>query len=112
METCLFCKIVNGELPAKIIYDDGEIIAFDDIHPKAPCHKLIIPRQHIATLNDVEESEKELLVKMLLVARKIAKDLQIADKGYRVMLNCNPEGGQLIYHIHLHLLGGKALPLC
>lgn len=104
---CIFCKIVNKTLPAKIIYEDELVIAFDDIHPKAPIHKLIVPRQHIATLNDVTEEHQNLLDHMLMVAKKLAKDLNIDQSGYRVVINCNADGGQIVYHLHLHLMGGK-----
>ena len=107
---CIFCQIANGTLPANIIYQDKEIIAFDDIHPKAPIHKLIIPRKHISTLNDLSSDDKGLMDKMILVAKKIAADLEIAQNGYRVTINCNKDGGQVIYHLHLHLLGGKPIP--
>jgi histidine triad (HIT) family protein len=106
---CIFCKIANGTLPAKIVYQDEEIIAFDDISPKAPHHKLIIPRKHIATLNDLLPEEEGLAGRMVLVAQKLAKDLDIAENGYRISINCNKDGGQLIYHLHLHLLGGRSL---
>ena len=107
---CIFCKIAVGEMPANIVYEDENIIAFDDIFPKAPIHKLIIPRKHIATLNDINDEDRELTGNMMLVAQKIAKDLHISEDGYRVLMNCNKHGGQEVYHIHLHLLGGKQLP--
>lgn len=106
---CIFCKIVNAEIPATIIYQDEQVIAFDDIYPKAPQHKLIIPRRHIATVNDLTPEDGELVGHMTLTAKNIAKQLGIADSGYRIVLNCNQEGGQEIYHIHLHLIGGKQL---
>lgn len=106
---CIFCKIINKEIPAKIIYEDEQVIAFDDISPKAPIHKLIIPRKHIATLNDVSQDDSKLVGHMMYTAQKIAKDLGIAEDGYRVIMNCNHGGGQLVFHIHLHLLGGRAL---
>ena len=107
--SCIFCDIVNGILPAKIIYQDKEIIAFDDIHPKAPQHKLIIPRKHIATMNDVTTEDKDLITNMILVSQKLAVDLNIAKTGYRVLINCNKDGGQVVYHLHLHLIGGRQL---
>lgn len=106
---CIFCNIVSGKTPANIVYSDDEIIAFDDIYPKAPHHKLIIPRQHIATINDLTEKEVGLVGRMIMVAKKIAIDLNIAESGYRVSINCNRDGGQVIYHLHLHLLGGRSL---
>lgn len=106
---CIFCKIANKEAQAKIIYDEDDILAFDDLHPKAPHHKLIIPRKHIATLNEVDAKDTALLGKMMQAAQKIAKELGIAEEGYRVLLNCNRGGGQVVFHIHLHLLGGRLL---
>ncbi len=109
MTDCIFCKIASGILPASIIYQDEKIIAFDDIYPKAPTHKLIIPRKHIATLNDLSAEDKGLIDEMTAVAQKLAVDLKIDQSGYRVLINCNPDGGQVVYHLHLHLLGGKRL---
>ncbi len=106
---CLFCKIATGDIPAKITYEDELVICFDDINPQAPVHKLIIPRQHIATINDIREQDEPLVGHMIATAANIAKDLGIADKGYRTGFNCNTEGGQMIYHIHLHLLGGRQM---
>lgn len=107
---CLFCRIINGQVPANIIYQDEDIIAFDDIYPKAPQHKLIIPRKHIATINDLSGEDIDLMGKMTLVAQKLAKDLNIAESGYRVSINCNKDGGQMVYHLHMHLMGGKPIP--
>lgn len=109
MTTCLFCKIINQEIPANIIYQDNEVIAFNDINPQASVHKIIIPRQHIETLNDITPDHNALLGHMLQTAKHLAVELNIADKGYRVVMNCNQDGGQTVYHIHLHLLGGRHL---
>lgn len=106
---CLFCKIVAGQIPAKIVYQDQHIIAFDDLYPKAPCHKLIIPRKHFSTLNDMTEEDKNLFGHMMYIAKELAKAFEIAESGYRVIMNCNADGGQEVFHVHLHLLGGKAL---
>ena len=106
---CLFCKIVNRELPADVVYEDDELLAFNDISPQAPTHILIIPKVHIATVNDLTESELELPGKMILRAKALANEKGIADSGYRLIFNCNPEGGQTVYHIHLHLMGGRQL---
>jgi histidine triad (HIT) family protein len=108
---CIFCKIASGALPANIIYQDDKIIAFDDVYPKAPQHKLIVPRKHIATLNDLTPDDKGLIGDMIAVAQKLAVDLKIDQDGYRVLINCNRDGGQVVYHLHLHLLGGKRLTL-
>ena len=106
---CLFCKIVNQELPADVVYEDDELLAFNDISPQAPTHILIIPKAHIATVNDLTESELDLPGKMILRAKALAYEKGIAESGYRLILNCNPESGQTVYHIHLHLLGGRQL---
>lgn len=106
---CLFCKIAQGEIPATIVYDEPEIIAFRDIRPQAPTHILIIPKRHIATINDTDSKDEQLLGCMVLIAKKLAKAEQLADDGYRLVFNVNPRGGQEVYHIHLHLLGGRQM---
>ncbi len=109
MTDCLFCKIAAGDIPANIIYQDDQVIAFDDIHPRAPQHKLIIPRKHIPTLNDLLPEDTAVAGHLLLTAQQLAKELGIAEAGYRVVMNCNAAAGQLVYHVHLHLLGGRSL---
>ncbi len=109
MGTCLFCRIANRELPGKIVYEDDESVAFEDINPKAPIHILIIPRRHIATLLDANQSDDRLLGHLLLVANRIAAQQGIAERGFRLVLNCNSEGGQVVFHLHVHLLGGRPL---
>ncbi|MFT3741229.1 MAG: histidine triad nucleotide-binding protein [Gammaproteobacteria bacterium] len=109
MQNCLFCKIIQKEIPATIIWEDDQIIAFDDIYPRAPQHKLIIPRKHIATLNDLTPEDTQLAGHLLMTAQALAKQLGIAEPGYRVVMNCNAGAGQVVYHIHLHLLGGRSL---
>lgn len=106
---CLFCKVVSGSLNSKIIYEDDQVIAIDDIKPQAPQHKLIIPKRHIATLNDLLPEDITLIGHMVDVAKNLAKQLEIADEGYRLIFNCNAKGGQAVYHIHLHLLGGRQM---
>lgn len=106
---CIFCKIVEGEIPSDTIYQDEEITAFRDINPQAPVHIVIIPRKHIAALSDLSESESALVGRMVAVANKLAKKEGIADKGYRVTVNCGKEGGQLVPHLHMHLVGGRRL---
>lgn len=106
---CIFCKIAQHELPATLIYEDEKVVAFDDLHPKAPIHKLIIPRKHIATLNDLEVSDTTLAGHLVYTAQHLAKQLGIAEKGYRLIMNCNADAGQVVFHIHLHLLGGRSL---
>jgi histidine triad (HIT) family protein len=107
--TCIFCKIVSREIASPLLYEDSELIAFKDIEPKAPHHILIIPKAHIATLNDTEEAHQAMLGKMMLVAKQIAQEIGVAEDGYRVLMNCNSGGGQAVYHIHLHLLAGRQM---
>lgn len=106
---CLFCKILNKEIPADVIYEDDKVIAFNDIGPQAPTHALIIPRKHIATLNDIAPEDTEVVGHMVRVAGIIAEQQGFAADGYRTVFNCNSHGGQTVYHIHLHLLGGKPM---
>ncbi len=106
---CLFCKIANGELDSKIVYQDDSVLAFEDIDPKAPHHILIIPKKHIATVNDLEKTHAELIGHMVLTAKQLANELNIAEDGYRLVMNCNAGGGQAVFHIHLHLLGGRTM---
>ena len=106
---CIFCKIVQGKMPATIIYHDELIIVFDDILPKAPQHKLIVPRKHISTINDLTLDDKNLVNHMVYKAKDLAKELDIAESGYRLIFNCNPDGGQVVYHLHMHLIGGTPL---
>lgn len=107
--SCLFCKIASGELTTQLVYQDTQIVAFNDIAPQAPHHILIIPRKHIETINDISHEDNALIGNMMLVAKKIASDLTIAEPGYRVLMNCNKNGGQAVYHIHFHLLGGRQM---
>lgn len=106
---CLFCKIAEGEIASDIVYQDDRVLAFNDINPQAPHHILIIPRDHIATLNEIGDQQEALVGHMINVAQQLAKKLNIADIGYRVLFNCNRGAGQAVYHIHLHLLGGRPL---
>lgn len=106
---CLFCKLVNGDIPAKILYQDDDVIAFEDIAPQAPSHFLVIPKRHISTLNDLTDDDAALVGKLPITAAKIAKQLGIAEDGFRVVMNCNDMGGQTVYHIHMHVLGGRAM---
>lgn len=105
----LFLKIVSREIPADIVYETDEILAFRDINPQAPVHILIIPKEHIKTINDLETEHAGVAGKLFLVAAELAKREGIADEGYRVVMNCNSAGGQAVYHIHLHLLGGRQM---
>lgn len=107
--SCIFCKIVAGEIPANIVFRDEHVIAFHDLHPQAPTHVLVIPRKHIATVNDLGEADIPIIGHQILAARQIAQDLGLAEEGYRLVMNTNEAGGQTVYHIHLHLLGGRNL---
>lgn len=104
---CLFCKIINREIPAEIVFEDEQVVAFEDINPQAPTHLLIIPRKHIATLNDLEEGDLALAGRLQFTASRLAKERGFAEEGYRVVMNCNDQGGQTVYHIHMHLMGGR-----
>ncbi len=109
MPETIFSKIVNHEIPAEIVYEDDEIMAFRDISPKAPVHVLIIPKIEIATVNDIQPEQAELVGKMFLAAQKIANQEGIAEDGYRLVINCNRHGCQVVFHLHMHLIGGKQL---
>ena len=106
--SCLFCKIVNEEIPAKVVFENAEILAFHDVNPQAPTHILIIPKRHIPTLDDTDTKDEQLLGQMILAAKKIAQEQGLED-GYRLVLNINSGGGQEVYHIHLHVLGGRQM---
>jgi histidine triad (HIT) family protein len=106
---CIFCKIIAGSIPSKKIYEDKYILAFHDIQPLAAVHALIIPKKHIATMNDVENDDWALIGDIHRVAQLIARDLDVAESGYRLVNNCGKEGGQIVYHLHYHLLGGEHL---
>ncbi len=109
MSDCLFCKIAAGEIPADIVFEDEQVVAFRDIYPKADVHLLLIPRQHIASLSELEPAHDALIAHMVRLLPKLAKD-QGLDDGYRTIVNTGPGGGQEIFHLHLHLLGGGRLP--
>ncbi len=106
---CLFCKIATGEIPAAVVYEDNELMAFRDSRPQAPTHLLVIPKQHIATINDAKEEDALLLGAMILRAQKLAKAESLSEQGYRLVFNINSGGGQEVYHIHLHVLGGRQM---
>lgn len=109
MENCIFCKIAAGEIPADVVYEDEEVLAFNDLNPKAPTHVVIIPREHIATLNDLEERHTALVGRLFLAAREIAREQGFDGPGYRTVINCNRQAGQSVFHIHLHLLAGRLM---
>jgi len=104
---CLFCKVVSGEVAINKIYENKDILAFEDINPQAPIHFLIIPKVHIPTLNDLEPTDIALVGKLSLVASKLAKEYEISKNGYRTIMNCNSDAGQTVFHIHLHMMAGR-----
>lgn len=106
---CLFCKIINGAIPADIIYQDDDVLGFKDVNPQAPTHVLFIPKKHIATVNDLEINDAALVGKLYLAAKKVATELGVAEDGYRLVMNCNAGAGQTVFHIHLHMLAGRRL---
>ncbi len=109
MDNCIFCRIAGKEIPSKVFFEDGEALAFEDIHPQAPVHILLIPKEHIASLNDLPAGREELMGSLLVKAREIARMKGIARSGYRIVLNTAPDSGQEVFHIHLHILGGRRM---
>ena len=109
MPDCLFCRIAAGEIPSTIVYEDAQMVAFKDITPQAPTHILVIPRRHISTLNDLTADDDGLVGEMTRRAAAIAKEQGLAERGYRVLFNCNADAGQTVFHIHMHLVGGRRL---
>jgi len=109
MSDCIFCKIVQGEIPAEVVYEDDEVLAFRDLNPQAPVHVLVIPKRHLATTNDLTDDDAALAGRLLLAAKAVAAQEGIAQEGYRTVINCNAGAGQTVFHIHLHLLGGRPL---
>ena len=104
--SCIFCKIINKKIPAQVVFEDEDVIAFKDIKPIAPVHIVIIPKKHIISIADLEDDEEVLMGKLIMTAKRIAEDLKISDRGYKLLVRVGKEGGQEIDHIHLHLLGG------
>ena len=109
MTDCIFCKLARGEIPIDKVFESDTVLAFNDIDPKAPHHILIIPKKHIATLNDLDKENISIITDIFLAVKTIASQLGIADSGYRTVFNCNRDGGQEVYHLHLHLLGGRKM---
>ena len=109
MSKTIFDKIISKEIPSDIIYENDEFLAFNDISPQAPVHVLVIPKKRISTINHMEEKDALMVGKMIFIAKNIAKSLEIDEDGYRLVFNCNEHGGQTVYHIHLHLMGGRQL---
>ncbi|MGB5925022.1 MAG: histidine triad nucleotide-binding protein [Dehalococcoidia bacterium] len=108
-EECIFCRIVAGELPSDLVYQDDDFLAFRDIMPKAPVHLLVIPKTHITSVAELTEGQENLAGRLIIIANKLAEKEGIAGKGYRLAINCGPEGGQVVPHLHLHLLGGRQM---
>ncbi len=109
MESCLFCRVAQGTVPARVVFADDEVVAFHDIAPRAPVHVLVIPRRHIASLAHASQGDRDLLGKLLTAAAEAARQAGIADSGYRVVANSGAEGGQTVGHLHLHVLGGRPM---
>ena len=109
MSDCLFCKILDGDIPCDKVFENEHVIAFRDVNPQAPTHVLVIPRKHISTVNDLTEDDKNIVGEMVLAAQAVATQEGIEEDGYRLVMNCNAGAGQTVFHIHLHLLGGRAM---
>ena len=109
MENCIFCKMVAGEIEPDKVYEDEDVLAFRDLNPQAPTHVLVIPKRHISTINDLEDVDAGLVGRLYLAAKEVARSDGISERGYRTVMNCNAEAGQSVFHLHLHLLGGRAM---
>ena len=109
VEECLFCRIISREIPSDIVYQDDEFLAFKDIHPQAPTHILIIPKTHFDSLVEISDQQEKLMGRLVIIAKKLAEKEGLAKNGYRLVLNCGAEGGQVVPHLHLHLIGGRKL---
>lgn len=107
MEDCIFCKIISGSIPTKMVYEDEQAVVFDDIHPQAPIHLLVVPRKHIPRLMDAAPGDEALLGHLLEVANRVARERGVAEEGYRVVINVNRGAGQVVFHLHLHVMGGR-----
>ena len=109
MGDCIFCKIANGSIPSKKIFENAEVFAFDDIHPMAPVHVIVIPKKHIATIMDLTKEDMSAIGSMFTAVQEVARIKGVNERGFRVVINCNEGGGQVIFHMHMHVLGGKKL---
>ena len=109
VENCLFCKIIEGQIPAKIVYSDQDVVAFVDINPQAPHHVLFVPRRHIASMTDITPEDGLTLANIFIAATKLAREMGIAESGFRFVTNVGPDAGQSVFHLHFHLLGGRKL---
>ncbi len=109
MTDCIFCKIAAGEIPSEFVYEDDQVVGFRDLNPQAPTHVLLIPRRHIATLNELRPEDEALVGHLYTAAAEVARREGLAEAGYRTVINCNADGGQTVFHLHLHLLGGRRM---
>ncbi len=109
MSDCIFCKIIRGDIPCAKVYEDDNVLAFDDIHPMAPVHVVMIPKNHFATLMDVDTEKNNIMNHLIAAVQKVAKLKKIDTRGFRTAINCNAEGGQVVFHLHVHVLGGRKL---
>lgn len=109
MADCIFCKIVNGEIPSKIIYEDDKVVAFDDIDPQSPIHFLVIPKEHISSVNELNDNNKNIISHIFIIIKKICIEKGISENGYRIVNNCGQLGGQTVPHLHFHVLGGRQM---
>lgn len=109
MSDCIFCRIAAGEIPAELVYEDDLVVGFRDLNPQAPTHVLIIPRKHIATLNELQPEDEVIIGRLYTAAAQVAAREGLAERGYRTLINCNADGGQTVFHLHLHLLGGRQM---
>ena len=107
--SCLFCKMVDGDIPIDKVYEDDQVLAFRDISPQGPVHIQVIPKKHLATINDASDEDQALLGRIMLVAKQVAADEGLAEDGYRLVVNCNSQGGQAVYHLHMHVIGGRQM---
>jgi len=107
MTDCIFCKIVSGDIPGDIVYQNDDVLAFRDLSPQAPVHFLVIPKKHISTINDIQQEDEALVGQLFLAAKTVAKQEGIDESGYRCVMNCNDDGGQTVHHIHLHVMGKR-----
>jgi histidine triad (HIT) family protein len=109
VSSCIFCRIVEGSIPAKIVYQDEHTLAFDDIHPQAPVHTLVIPKRHVVSVQDIDEANQVLLGQLVLTCAKIAKDKGLSETGFRLVTNTGRDGGQTVSHLHIHVMGGRSM---
>lgn len=106
---CIFCRIASKEIPSRIVYEDEKVMAIEDVNPQGPVHLLVIPMKHIPTMQDITEGDTDLMGRLFRTINRLARERGISEKGYRVVINCGPAGGQTVYHLHLHLIGGRSM---